>query len=142
MKTKKNIIKLTENELKTIITESVKTILEGQGFDFLKSTYDDMKSDEDYSLSDFKNFFSQNGMDDIKNFIKTGDSTPQGYQKAGDYYDPNDPALSWPVSTKEGKPLKKINKTPYGKIGRAAGSVGAMGVAGMKALTNSIRKKL
>jgi hypothetical protein len=139
---KKNIIRLTESELKNIITESVKNILsEGQGFDFLKSTYDDMKSDEDYSLSDFKNFI-QNDMDGIKNFIKTGDFSPQDYQEAGDYYDPNDPALSWPGSTKEGKPLKKINKTPYGKIGRAAGSVGAMGIAGMKALGNSIRKKL
>ena len=139
MKTKKNTIRLTENELKNIITESVKTILEGQGFDFFKSTYDDMKNDDDYSLSDFKNFFSQNGMDDIKDFIKKGHAMPG---EAGDYYDPNDPLLSWNCSTKGETPLKKINKTPYGKIGRAAGSVGAMGIAGMKALGNSIRKKL
>lgn len=136
---KKNTIRLTENELKNIITESVKTILEGQGFDFFKSTYDDMKNDDDYSLSDFKNFFSQNGMDDIKDFIKKGHAMPG---EAGDYYDPNDPLLSWNCSTKGETPLKKINKTPYGKIGRAAGSVGAMGIAGMKALGNSIRKKL
>lgn len=140
-------IQINENDIRQMVSESVKKILrEGQGLDYLKDIYDECFKNnpscmDDYTLSDFIEYL-KNGSHDHRNFIQTGDASLSSKEKnrVGDYYDPTNPMESWPGPTKGEKPMKKINKTPYGKIGRALGAAGSFGLVGGKSIYNSLRK--
>ena len=136
---KKNTIRLTESDLHKVIKESVMNVLkEGQGLDFFKDTYKDMANDEDFDLSDFLNYWKHN-RSDVKNFVKSGDAFTSDSNRVGDFYDPQNPLISYP-GNRTG--YKKINKSTYGKMGRATGAIGANATALGTAIKNSIRKRI
>ena len=123
MSKKKEIIRITESELKQIIDESVKTILEGQGWNYFKSQaekildtdYEDRKDmvakmrDPKYRYGERAQFVGNGDFNARKNFYA---------KNKHDYYDKD----GMPTKDPNGKP---INKNLMGRLGRLAGAKGA-----------------
>lgn len=117
---KKNVVRLTEEQLHKVIKEAVnKIISEGQGWDTFKYMHNGFDND-DYNDGEFRK--------DLKGFVK--DKSVRDFIKHGGnadkqlgYYNPKDPVGS--DIYRDGN--KPINKTMMGKVGRAAGVAAGVG---------------